>query len=197
MQIMEIKKLNLQGTVLDIGSKQSLTNVTNYLKTEKKIIYADKYSINPNDLKIDLEKKINFTELNFDNIILFNVLEHIFDFKNCINNCNNLLKNNGNFYGSVPFLFKIHGSPNDYFRYTEQAISKMLTNNGFSDIKIKVLGGGIFICFFCSVSGLTNKIPLLNNILLITCNFLDFIVSIFAKNIKSIFPLGYFFQAKK
>lgn len=197
MQILEIKKLNLQGAVLDIGSKQSPTNVTNYLKTEEKIIYADKYSTNPNDLKIDLEKKINFIEHKYDNIILFNVLEHIFDFKNCINNCNNLLKKNGYFYGSVPFLFKIHGSPDDYFRYTEQAISKILISNGFLEIKIKVLGGGIFICFFCYVSGITNKIPLLNNILLIICNFLDFIVSIFAKNIKYIFPLGYFFEAKK
>ena len=65
------------------------------------------------------------------------------------------------------------------------------------DIKIKVIGGGIFICFYNSISLITNKVPLLNNILLVFCQILDFVISLFSKSTKYIFPLGYFFQGKK
>ena len=54
-QIMIVKKLKVQGLTLDIGSKASINNVSNFIQTNQKIIYADKYSKNPDDLKIDLE----------------------------------------------------------------------------------------------------------------------------------------------
>ena len=72
------------------------------------------------------ENRLRKSELKtdkFDNVILFNVLEHIFNFKTCLNNCYSILKDNG-FLWFYPFLFRIHYSPNDYFRYTEQSILK-------------------------------------------------------------------------
>ena len=54
MQIIEIKKFSLLGSILDVGSKKSISNITNYIKTNNKIIYLDKYSEDPKDLKIDL-----------------------------------------------------------------------------------------------------------------------------------------------
>ena len=45
MQIIEIRKIILHdGPVLDMGSKKSITNITNYLTTNEKINYADKFS---------------------------------------------------------------------------------------------------------------------------------------------------------
>lgn len=197
MQIIEIKKLNLNGSILDVGSKSSKNNITNFLKNRREIIYADKYSTNPNDIKIDLEKITDFPAAKYNNVILFNVMEHIFNFKNCIKNCYNLLEYNGDFYGSTPFFFRIHGSPNDYFRYTEQSIIKILKEAGFLNVEIKILEGGIFIVLFCSLSTYTNKIPFLNNILFLISISLDFIASLFSKNMRAIFPLGYYFKGKK
>ena len=54
-QIMIVKKLKVKGLTLDIGSKASINNVSNFIQTNQKIIYADKYSKNPDDLNIDLE----------------------------------------------------------------------------------------------------------------------------------------------
>ena len=96
-----------------------------------------------------------------------------------------------------PFFFNIHGSPNDYFRYTEQGLLKILEETGFKNIKVKIICGGIFICFYSSLSRISSKIPLLNNILLIICQSLDFIINIFSKNIRKIFPLGYLFMGNK
>jgi len=197
MQIIEIKKLSLTGSILDVGSKKSISNVTNFLNSKEKINYANNHSNNQNDIKIDLEEINELKSIKFDNVLLFNVLEHIYNYKNCLKNCYLILKNDGNFYGSTPFFFRIHGSPNDYFRYTEQSILKSLSQVGFNNIEIKTVSGGIFICFFCSVSTITNKIPFLSNILLFFCQILDFVISLFSKNMKHIFPLGYFFQGRK
>ena len=57
MQIIEIEKLDLKGSILDVGSKKSLSNVSNHLKHNKDITYLDKYSDDKKDLKIDLEEK--------------------------------------------------------------------------------------------------------------------------------------------
>lgn len=196
-QIIILKKIFLKGSILDVGSRASLNNVSNFINTNSKIFYADKYSQNKYDLKIDLENYENIYKDKFQNILLFNVLEHIYNFRNCIKTCNSLLEKNGSIYGSTPFFFRIHGSPNDYFRYTQQALIKLLEEEGFKEIKVKNLNGGIFICFYNSISLIGNKIPFLNNMLFILCNIMDFIISIFSKNSKNIYPLGYFFEAKK
>ena len=196
-QINEVKRLEINGSILDLGSKKSVTNVTNYLNTKNKIIYGDNYSDDPKDLKIDLEKVGQLNGIRFDNILLLNVLEHIFNYKNCLRNCYSILNKNGKFFGSTPFIFRIHGSPKDYFRYTGDALKCLLEECGFKEIEIKILEGGIFICFYSSISTTTRKIPLLNNVLLIICQTLDKILYLFSKNMKKIFPLGYFFYGKK
>ena len=101
-----MKKLKVQGLTLDIGSKASINNVSNFIQTNQKIIYADKYSKNPDDLKIDLEDYNQNFQKKFQNVLLFNVLEHIYNFKNCLKVCYSLLETNGSFYGSTPFFLE-------------------------------------------------------------------------------------------
>ncbi|MDC1176449.1 methyltransferase domain-containing protein [Candidatus Pelagibacter sp.] len=198
MQIIKIKKLVLQdGSILDMGSKKSISNITNFLNTNEKINYADKFTQDPKDIVIDLEIKNEFNDKKFKNIFLLNVLEHIYNFQNCLKNCYEILDKDGFFYGSTPFLFNIHGSPNDYFRYTEQSLTKSLKSAGFKNIEVEVICGGIFICFYSSISRITMRIPILNNILLFICQTLDLIINLFSKDIKKIFPLGYFFIGNK
>jgi hypothetical protein len=198
MQIIELKKFNLKGSILDIGSKKSLSNITNFIDYNKDITYLDKYSNNPEDLKIDLENEYNNSEnIKFDNVILLNVLEHIYNYQNCMNTSNFFLKKNGIILGSTPFYFQVHGSPKDYFRFTSEALIKILNKSGFNEIEIKILAGGVFICFFNSISRMTQKIPFLNNAIFLICQFFDFVISFFSKNLNLMFPLGYFFKGRK
>lgn len=53
-----------------------------------------------------------------------------------------ILKSGGTFIGSTPFLFKIHGDPDDYFRYTESAIRKVFLSS-FSTVEVYPMGGGL------------------------------------------------------
>ena len=55
-----------------------------------------------------------------------------------------VLKSNGKFIAVVPFLYYIHPSPNDYFRYTKQALKRMLAENNFAEIEVIEIGNGAF-----------------------------------------------------
>lgn len=197
LQILEVRKLSIQGSVLDVGGRRSSNNVTNYILYQDNIIYLDKFSDDKRDLKVDLEKLNSRPDYQFDNVFLINVLEHIYNFNNCLNNCHSFLRHGGKFFGSTPFMFRIHSSPHDFFRFTEQSLRRSLESAGFVNIKISVLDGGIFICFYNSLSIITQRIPLFNNILLLLFKFLDKIVFIFSKKNKETYPLGYFFSAQK
>ena len=195
----KLGKLN-GDKILDIGCREMilreyLQGNFNYLGLD----YISSKSSDPNFINHNLEEGLpsNLNDMTYNNVLLFNVLEHVFNFKNCLKNCHLILKKGGCFCGSTPFFFNIHGSPNDYFRYTEQGLLKILEETGFKNIKVKIICGGIFICFYSSLSRISSKIPLLNNILLIICQSLDFIINIFSKNIRKIFPLGYLFTGNK
>ena len=196
-QILEIAQLKIEGTFLDLGSSESPHNISNYIKNNLSRIYANKINNNNENLEIDLEDYPNKINQKFDNILLMNVLEHIKNYHNCFKNVKDLLKDNGILYGSTPFIFYIHPSPNDYFRYTKQFLEEYISQNGFNEIKVKVLGTGIFCCIYALLFNFTRKIPFLNIIIFPIVLLLDKIINLFSKNAKSSNPLGYFFVAKK
>jgi hypothetical protein len=90
-QILEVKQLKVTGTILDVGSKKSISNVTNYILSNDKIMYLDNFSDNLNDLNINLAIFHQNLRNSYKNLFLMNVLEHIYYYQNCLNNfCQNL-----------------------------------------------------------------------------------------------------------
>lgn len=70
----------------------------------------------------------------FDVILCMNVLEHVYDYQKGINNIYKALKPNGTAVITVPFMYPLHDEPNDYWRFTEHSLRKLL--GGFSNVKI-------------------------------------------------------------
>lgn len=196
MQIFEVSKTELSGTILDLGGNDFSHNISNYFNGSYIIQFADKFPKDEKTIKIDLELDKSLNK-KFDNICLMNILEHIKNYKNVINFSKNVLNLNGRLIGSVPFLFKIHYSPNDYFRFTEQLLNEELKDSGFEKIVIKPLGKGIFSNFYSTFFDYTKKIPLLNTFLITICLILDKIFFFINKNYIKNYPLGYFFIATK
>ena len=190
-------KLEINDEYLDLGASPSTTNVTNYVKGKNLRICANLSPKNGNYLTIDLEIYPNNLNRKFKNIFLMNVMEHIKNNDNCIKNISDLLEKKGNLYGSTPFLFKVHRSPNDYLRYTHQFLDEFFTSYGFENIHIKNLGTGIFCCFYGMIFDFTKKIPFLNLILFPIFAFLDKIINLISVNSIKNYPLGYFFSIKK
>ena len=74
-------------------------------------------------------------------------------------NAFNLIKEDGKLIGSTPFLFRVHSSPHDYLRFTDQFLIEKFKEVGFSKYKVYVLIGGIFISFYSNIFTIVNKVP--------------------------------------
>jgi hypothetical protein len=207
LQIIELDKINFNNKDFsaDLGS---LPNKSHNISSIKKLKNIKYFNLN---IENESQKKntviINFEKLNqnkfknirskFDKVLLFNVLEHIYDYKNTINFSKYILKKKSWLIGSTPFMFRIHGSPFDYYRFTNTLLEKELKSIGFKKISIKPLGYGIFTMFLNSIMVYNKYIPFLNTLLFLIMAFFDKILNIFSKGNKSNYPIGYFFSANK
>ena len=164
------KKIHANNRIIEFGAyKNSKKNFTNFMniKDKRNIIYADKQdNKHENFLKEDLESELSFKNNTFENVIIFNVLEHVYDMNNAIKEIYRCLDNNGRIIGSTPFIYRVHNAPGDYNRYTEQFYEKILKKNRFKDISIEVYGYGPFTASYVMIFDYTKLIPLLNNIIL-------------------------------
>jgi len=141
-QLFFIKKNidKIKGPILEVGSKnygntqdlRSLFENVDYIGIDME--YGNKV-----DVVLDLTEDFEFIEKKlegrrFRTIVCFSVLEHCSNpFKMC-NNIERLLRDNGLVFISVPFSWRIHGYPNDYWRFTPEGIKVLFPNLKF-DLK--------------------------------------------------------------
>lgn len=190
-------KLELSGLVVDLGSGSPKASYYRFLKRKKKakIIHTDFYQKNPTMMKLDLEKSFPIEGNKFDYVICFNVLEHVYNYKNVIQESYRILKNSGIFIGSTPFLVNYHPDPNDYFRYTHQALIKIFKESGFICQEMVYLGFGPFS------AGLSQWIPLLPRVVrplfVFPCIMFDILLNKLSKYYRAKHALGYIYVFKK
>ena len=128
-QILRMSKIQIKGDCIEFGSKEELNkNFFFFSKFNKnsKITFSNLESKNKSFEIIDLTEKIKI-RYRYNSIIIFNVLEHVSDFKIASRNLYKLLKKNGQLIGSTPFLYRVHGAPNDYLRYTQDFLFEKFT----------------------------------------------------------------------
>jgi len=133
--------MNLRNKkILEIGSGKKENGEHNYstIKFFHKSNTFIQSDINPEygHKVIDITKMKYKNE--FDVIICLSVLEHVYDFNSAIKNLYNSLKKDGTLLLYLPFLYPLHDEPQDYWRFTEHSIRKLLVN--FSKIEIKHSG---------------------------------------------------------
>ncbi len=132
----------LRGTVVDLGCG------TAPYKTDI-LAHADEYvgvdwdqslhDIKP-DVIADLSKEFPFEDEFADTLISFQVLEHLPTPQLYLNECHRILKPGGVLLLSVPFQWRIHEAPFDYFRYTRYGLEYMCREAGFNAPSIMELG---------------------------------------------------------
>lgn len=69
------------------------------------------------------------------------VLEHCPDPEIVLKEVLRVLKQDGVFFFTVPFLWNLHEVPHDEYRYTPFSLERHLDNAGFQEIEIKATGG--------------------------------------------------------
>lgn len=130
-----LSSIKLAGKTVDIGSGSGWLKTTELFKKESDFSYqAFDLKVGTN---IDFEKDALPVESNlYDTVLFLNVMEHIFNYQNIANEVMRIVKPNGQMVGYVPFLMWYHPDHSDFFRYTDEAIEKIFTEAGASDIEI-------------------------------------------------------------
>jgi len=77
---------------------------------------------------------------SMDVVVSHQVFEHLKAPTSGIANLNSLLKQGGFLVFTTPFIVQDHRCPNDYFRYTTQAVDELLKCAGFQVLEVKGLG---------------------------------------------------------
>ena len=138
----KVENLDIENTtILDIGGGEKKSSYHAILINKgNKFISID---VTDNcDIKVNLEvQRLPFEDNSQDIVFCFNVMEHIFNYQNLLDEIYRVLKKDGKFYFYVPFLVNKHADPYDYFRFTDNALIKLFTSTGFKDIEVKLLSG--------------------------------------------------------
>ena len=200
LQKIEARKFKLYGNCLEIGNiefnNKSFFNDFK-LNKKKKIFFSDLIKIKRKNYFIfDLEKKNNLKK-KFDNIIIFNVLEHVYEIDQSFKELKKLLKPKGKIYISTPFLYRYHSAPKDYYRFTLDFYEKIAKKHKIKIIYKKSLGTGPFFGSYSVMHNILNFIFPLNIFIAIVLISFDNIINIFSKNLKYIYPICNFIVFRK
>ena len=85
--------------------------------------------------------KIPLEEESFESAMATEVLEHCPEPEVVLKEVYRILKQDGIFFFTVPFLWNLHEVPNDEYRYTPFSLQRHLQNAGFKDIQMRATGG--------------------------------------------------------
>lgn len=88
----------------------------------------------------DICKNFDNYPFKYDLIILEQVLEHIHDPVLALSNIKKLLNKDGVVLITTPFLIRVHGDPNDYWRWTKDGLRILLESNGYSILELDSWG---------------------------------------------------------
>lgn len=136
----QVQQIDANWLVLDIGGHKTIKrgqfDANDYLFTT---LYLNLTIEKSPDIQADAAK-IPFPNNTFDVIFCGELLEHIENPTNVLNEIHRILKPNGNVLITVPFLFRIHGDPDDFGRYTDRYWSATLSRIGFYGIAIEKQG---------------------------------------------------------
>lgn len=187
----------LTGRVLDVGSHGVPSYIDRMARKEPLQLNSVDLSFpeaSPNH--VDLERDpLPHADGTFDQVLIFNVLEHLYQPGLALREARRVLRDGGRLLGFVPFLVQYHPDPRDYFRYTREALLRMLRDAGFSDVEVDEIGRGPFAVNYMNVMFAA---PMPFRIALLCWYWaLDSLFLALRPEAMTRYPLGYLFRASK
>lgn len=85
--------------------------------------------------------RMPFDDNSFESVMATEVLEHIHNPREFLDEVRRVLKPNGKLFFTVPFLWNLHEVPHDHYRYTPFALREILLKSSFKNIELHPMGG--------------------------------------------------------
>jgi len=190
------KRFKIEGEVIEFGASDEISkNFCNHNFENYKITYSNINPLNKKFLNIDLQKEV-LIDIKYDYVVIFNVLEHLLNPNLALKNLSKILKKSGKIIGSTPFLFRVHGAPKDYSRFTKDHLHELLKSNNFENIQIIELGTGPFLACISLLRSYLKYLPIFYQLLVLLAIIIDKLIKVIIKtDPKKIYPVGYIFFA--
>lgn len=145
---------------------------------------------------VDLERDpLPHADGVFDQVLLFNLLEHIYDHRHVLGEARRVLRDGGQLLGFTPFLLQYHPDPHDYFRYTREGLERLLSDADFTDVSVEEVGRGPFAANCVNVMFAVPRV--LRAPLVAWYWSLDAVFLALRPGAKVRYPLGYLFAARR
>ncbi len=190
----EIAKYSVEGLVLDIGGGR-MADYHVVLQQAGPTRFEVTDLAHNAEHRLDLESDaLPFSNGTVAYALCFNVLEHIFNHRHVLAEAHRVLRPGGTLLGFVPFLVQVHPDPHDYFRYTKEALERLLKETGFTNIEVKEIGGGPFLVSFNNTLWMFPKF--LRPIAWLWYGAWDALYVSLRPHVRTRYPLGYFFTAR-
>ncbi len=131
----------IHGRVLDAGAGR-LTYTPRLAKVAREVLSLDRYRVKGGlDILSDLSD-LPLADGSFDSIFCSQVLEHVPEPRQVLQEFARILKPGGSLLLSVPHLAYLHNEPHDYYRYTEYGLGHILAGASF-EIQVMHWSGGV------------------------------------------------------
>ena len=131
---------NIGGVVIDFGGGKNPSYERFWNISPEKFIRVDINKKAEPDVIADLNKPLPFSD-NFANVVfLFNVIYILENPERTLREINRILKPNGRLFLTSPFIFNEAKEPADYWRFTSEALEKLLKESGFKESRIIPVG---------------------------------------------------------
>lgn len=193
-----LARLSIDGRILDVGGSKK-SGYHELIKGDHVITTGNINESYGTDLVFDAQQRWPVEDGSFDAVLFVNVLEHLYRYDVALAEASRALKEGGRVVGVVPFMFNVHGSPNDYFRYTRSALESLLAAQGFLDVQITELGTGAFSVIYHALIGFVRFDWMATPLMTLARGLDRLVYRIKPDNKMSAvqMPLGYFFEARR
>lgn len=180
----------LSGRTVDVGGGHHPDYFDYFQKTKDATLEALDASLSGIDFEKDM---LPYQDHSIDTIVCANVLEHIYNYRFLVSEMRRVLREGGQIIGFVPFSIQYHPDPHDYFRYTREALLRILTDAGFAHVSIDSVGGGPFLVNFNTI--MLSISHILRILLYPWYAIGDYFFLKFRSQARERYPLGYIFTA--
>ena len=131
---------NISGVVIDLGGGKKPSYERFWHIKPEKFIRVDINEKAEPDVVADLNKPLPFDDNFADAVFLFNVIYILENPEATLKEIYRILKPGGKLFFTSPFIFNEAKEPADYWRFTSEALEKLLKESGFNNFFVEPIG---------------------------------------------------------